>query len=267
MQAAARTGTVSRQEDPVARAKRTERTDARRRRRAEQAALAGETVEAGEAATSTGAKDAAAAKPAQAQRPSFTTMMKAAYRPPNIVADLKALPVVLLNPGFLIATVGSIGIAIWFVLSFNTAVSLVPIGNKEGLAQVSQSYQVPAMLMGMVVSPPPAIGAFLIGFMAKRASWLGGLIYGIVCSVVVVLVLQQPAGRLFTGDASAQDFIVTYVAWAPMGSALFAAAAAWYKRFLQLSSPARARQEQQKKQERKPQGRGDVKPNYRSGSR
>ncbi len=268
MQAAARNGAVSRQEDLVARAKRTERTDARRRSRAEQAALAGETTEATEAgATATGSSGTGSADAKPAQRPGFTTLMKSAYRPPNIIDDLKALPVVLLNPGFLLATASSIGIAIWFVLSFNSAVSQVAIGDTESLATVSQSYQIPAMLMGMVISPPPAVGAFLIGFMAKRASWLGGLIYGIVCTIVVILVLQQPAGRLFTGDGSAQDFIVTYAAWAPVGAALFAAAAAWYKRFLNLSNPNRARQEQQKKQERKPQGRGDVKPNVRSGSR
>jgi hypothetical protein len=268
MLAVAGSGAVSRQEDLVARAKRTQRTDARRRNRAEQAALAGETIEAGEPGTTSSGTGASATKPAQ-QRPGFTSLMKAAYRPPNIVDDLKSLPMVLLNPGFAIATLGSIGIAVYFVFTFNDAVSQVPIGDTAGLAAVSQSYQVAAMMMGLVVSPPPAVGAFLIGFFAKRASWLGGLIYGIVCTILVIFVLQQPAGRLFTGDAPPQDFIVTYAAWAPMGAALFAAAAAWYKRFLNMSNPNRAaRQEQQKKQERKPpQGRGDVKSNYRSGSR
>lgn len=257
----------------MARAKRTERTDARRRHRAEQAEQAEQvaaTAQANEKAGGSNGTASSTAKPANAQRPGFTNLMKAAYRSPNILEDLKSLPIVLLNPGFAIATAGSIGIAIWFVLSFNTAVSAVPIGDTEGLAAVSQSYQIPAMLMGMVISPPPAVGAFLIGFMAKRASWLGGLVYGIVCTIVVILVLQQPAGRLFTGDAATEDFMVTYIAWAPMGAALFAAAAAWYKRFLNMSNPNRAaRQEQQKqqKQERKPQGRGDVKTNSRSGSR
>mgnify|MGYP003347034142 CR=1 FL=1 len=65
-----------------------------------------------------------------------------------------------------------------------------------------------------------AVGAFLVGFLATRASWLGGLIYGIVCTIVVILVLQQPAGRLFTGDSPVQDFIVSYAAWAPVGAAL-----------------------------------------------
>jgi hypothetical protein len=261
----------------VARAKRTERTDARRRHRAEQAALAdatsGTEATAGSAVTSKAdatSKSVATSKPAQPQRPGFMTLMKQAYRAPNIVDDLKALPEVLINPGFAIATLGSIGIAIWFVVSYNSAVSAVPVGDTAGLAAVSQSYQIPAMLMGMVISPPPAVGAFLIGFMAKRASWLGGLIYGIICTIIVILVLQQPAGRLFTGDTAGDSILVTTAAWAPLGAALFAAAAAWYKRFLNMSNPNRARQEQQKKQqqpERKQQGRGDVKPNYRSGSR
>jgi hypothetical protein len=253
----------------VARAKRTERTDARRRHRAEQAALAGETIEVTESGDArTPQKSASVARPPQGQRPGFTTLMKEAYRSPNIIEDLKSLPMVLINPGFLIAVGGSVAIAIWFVLSYNPAVSEVPVGDTEGLAAVSQSYQIPALLMGMVISPPPAVGAFIIGFMAKRASWLGGLIYGIVCSVIVVAVLQQPAGRLFTGDASSDALLVQTAAWSPVGAALFAAAAAWYKRFLSLSNPNRARAEQDKKKPaQKPQGRGDVKTNYRSSSR
>jgi len=252
----------------VARAKRTERTDARRRYRAEQAALVGETIETPDFEDAAAPRRAAPSpSSSQAKRPGFTTLMKEAYRSPNIVEDLKSLPVVLVNPGLLIALGGSVAIAIWFVISYNPAVSQVPVGDAEGLAAVSQSYQLPALLMGMVISPPPAVGAFLIGFMAKRASWLGGLIYGIACSIIVLIVLQQPAGRLFTGDSSADALLVQTAAWSPMGAALFAAAAAWYKRFLALSNPNRARQEQQKKPERKPQGRGDVKTNYRSNSR
>ncbi len=253
----------------MARAKRTDRTDARRRRRAEQAALTGETETIEETTAKPGSTSATKAKPASGQRPGFTALMKQAYRPPQIIDDLKALPLVLINPGFLLASAGSIAIAVWFVLSYNTAVSAVPIGDAEGLAAVSNSYQIPAMLMGMVISPPPAVGAFLIGFMAKRASWLGGLIYGILCTIIVILVLQQPAGRLFTGDASAESFIASTAAWSPVGAALFAAAAAWYKRFLNLSNPSRAaaqRERDQQGKQQKPQGRGDVKPNHRSTS-
>jgi hypothetical protein len=265
----------------VARAKRTERTDARRRHRADAASQAEPTgAEAAsdvatsgttKAQTSAGksqapAKQGQQGQQSQQQRPGFTQLMKSAYRSPNIIEDFKSLPVVLMNPGLLIAVVGSIAISIWFCLAYNTAVSQVPIGDTAGLQAVSASYQIPAMLMGMVISPPPAVGAFLIGFMAKRASWLGGLIYGILCTIIVILVLQQPAGRLFTGDQDPMSIITSTAAWSPVGAALFAAAAAWYKRFLNLSNPNRARAEAEKKSASKqPAGRGNVKTNYRSG--
>jgi hypothetical protein len=255
----------------VARAKRTERTDARRRYREEQATLTGEegasetTMSESTSKSTTSKSTTQGAKPT-GQRLGFTTLMKAAYRPPRIVDDLKSLPIVVTNIGFIGATLGSIAIAVWFCISYNTAISAVPIGDTAGLQAVSASYQIPAMLMGMVISPPPAVGAFLIGFMAKRASWLGGLIYGVICTIIVILVLQQPAGRLFTADGSPDAIIASTAAWSPIGAALFAAAAAWYKRFLNLSNPNRAKAEEQKKTEKKPQGRGDVKPNHRSTS-
>jgi hypothetical protein len=265
----------------VARAKRTERTDARRRYREEQAPLTGEEG-ASETTSETTSKPTASnpsnsksstsksatdgARPA-GQRQGFMTLMKAAYRPPRVIDDLKSLPLVVTNIGFIGASLGSIAIAVWFCLSYNTPISAVPIGDTAGLQAVSASYQIPAMLMGMVISPPPAVGAFLIGFMAKRASWLGGLLYGILCTIIVILVLQQPAGRLFTADGSPDAIIASTAAWAPIGAALFAAAAAWYKRFLNLSNPNRARAEQEKKKTTgKPSGRGDVKPNHRSTS-
>ena len=97
-----------------------------------------------------------------------------------------------------------------------------------------------------------AIGAFLIGFTAKRASWLGGLIYGIFVTIVAIVILQTQAGRLLTGDTSAQAVIVGHAAWSPLGAALFASAAAWYRRFLDLANPNRQAQQQARKGKQKP---------------
>jgi hypothetical protein len=94
----------------VARAKRTERTDARKRHRAEQAVAAEASASEGTVASS-GSSSKAAAQPAKgAQRPGFMTMMKSAYRSPNIIEDLKSLPVVVTNIGFLAALGGSAAI-------------------------------------------------------------------------------------------------------------------------------------------------------------
>ena len=50
----------------------------------------------------------------------------------------------------------------------------------------------------MFVTPPTAAGAFLIGFTAKRASWLGGLAFGVVAAICYVVVLSSPAGKMLT---------------------------------------------------------------------
>ena len=94
----------------------------------------------------------------------------------------------------------------------------------------------------LVLTPPPMIGAFLIGFTAKRASWLGGLVYGVVVALTFVIVLATPAGRLVTLDQPT-DACSRPDGWRsrPMGAALFASAAAWYRRFLDLANPNRGK--------------------------
>ena len=93
----------------------------------------------------------------------------------------------------------------------------------------------------MALQPPPAIGAFLIGFTAKRASWLGGLLYGIFVdhrrdrgAPDARRAACSPADELVRrGDHRATP------PWSPVGAALFASAAAWYRRFLDLANPNR----------------------------
>ena len=75
----------------MARAKRTDRTEARRRYRAEQAALGGDTTTdvAVEAAPAKGRSTASKA-PAPAPRPGIIASFKAAYRPVDLRGDLRA---------------------------------------------------------------------------------------------------------------------------------------------------------------------------------
>ena len=92
----------------------------------------------------------------------------------------------------------------------------------------------------MALQPPPAIGAFLIGFTAKRASWLGGLIYGIFVTHRgdrrPADAGRPPAHRRRLGATRSSS---GHAAWSPIGAALFASAAAWYRRFLDLANPNR----------------------------
>lgn len=241
----------------MARAKRTDRTEARRRHRAELAGLTDSESASQPASTSSARSGSKAAAPAApVKRPSITAAFKGAVRPLDIRGDLLALPKVVTSWGFLAAVALTVVAAGWFVFAYNDAMAAVastaPVTELE---KVVGGNSIPYFVATMAMQPPPAIGAFLIGFAAKRASWLGGLIYGIVVALVAVVILQLPAGRLLTGNGPADPVIVGHAAWSPLGAALFASAAAWYRRFLDLSNPNRVAQRQ-----REAQGRGDMKP-------
>ena len=252
----------------MARAKRTDRTEARRRHRAEQAALA--EVESGdETATATASPSSAKGstkgasrgteKPAPAARPGIMGAFRGAYRPLNLRGDLAALPLIFSNLGFLAAMVGTAAIAVVFVLAYNDVLAAIPVGTAttDQLSAIVQTSTIPYFLGTMALQPPPVIGAFLIGFMAKRGSWLTGLVYGIFVVIVATLVFATPAGRLFTQDGaqgSTSNLVIGFAAWSPVGSALLASAAAWYRRFLDLSNPNRGQRGAKPQQ-----GRGNTK--------
>ncbi len=244
----------------MARAKRTDRTEARRRYRAEQAALATDELDIdddGAGTSAAGARSAPANSSGTTKRPSIVAAFKGAIRPLDLRGDIAALPQVLLNWGFLAAVGLTVVAAGWFVLAYNEPMSAVqPGAPASDLEAVVGTNSIPYFVATMALQPPPAIGAFLIGFAAKRASWLGGLIYGIFVTIVAIIVLQLPAGRLLTGNGPADAVIIGHAAWSPLGAALFASAAAWYRRFLDLSNPNRGGAQRQNKS----QGRGDMKP-------
>ncbi len=241
----------------MARAKRTDRTEARRRHRAQLTGLDDfeSTTEPTSASSErSGSKSAAPAAPLP--RPSITAAFRGAMRPLDIRGDLRVLPQILTNWGFLAALAVTAVAAGWFVLAYNDAMAAVsttaPVSELEELVGGNS---IPYFVATMAMQPPPAIGAFLIGFAAKRGSWLGGLVYGIVVTIVAIVILQLPAGRLLSGNGPADAVIIGHAAWSPLGAALFASAAAWYRRFLDLSNPNRAAQRQ-----RQAPGRGDMRP-------
>jgi hypothetical protein len=257
----------------LARAKRTDRTEARRRYRAEQASVtsdldedASDGDETGAGAKPRAAKATTAARTASPQqRPSFAAAFRSAFRRADLRADLLSLPQILTHWGLLAALAATIGSTIVFILSTNEfAASLDlslsdptagrPIGTVSNLSYIAVS---------LFVAPPPAAGAFLVGFTAPRASWLGGLIYGIVAAGCYTVILLSPTGRLFIGANDPQPYIVNAWIVAPLGATFFAAASAWYKRFLNLANPNRGRPQQKPA----PKGRGNARPNSRAAGR
>jgi len=216
----------------VARAKRTARAEARRRHRAESAADTTEAFE-GEASEEVPAEPAPVkARPGRTpardpmrggpERPppagGIRNAFRLAFRPMNLREDLALLPRLLVHRAFWLP----------MLLSTATAGAIIAFQGRELISQFAMTY---------FVYPPPIGAIFLAGFLAPRASYLLGAVIGIVTSVLFGLVVAS-VPVLFAG-ATFVDGLVSGLATSPVSGILFASAAAWYRRFLYLASPAR----------------------------
>jgi hypothetical protein len=225
----------------VARAKRTERAEARRRYRAASTDVTAE----GDDALDTPAIPAAALprgyrdrRPASAgetataptARPGFLGALRAAAGPVDIRGDLRALPSILVR--------SKAGWVPALVILATAAALLVP-----SLA----SNQLVVMAGNVILQPPPMIIAFLAGMLAPRAAWLMGglmgLLSGLAYVVVVTIntdVLVTPLGFTYSVLAEqkiayAQSVLIT----APVFGIAVGAFAGFYRRFLNMSTPQR----------------------------
>lgn len=204
----------------LARAKQTSRADARRRYR-QTAAAEAEAVEGEEAGTAEAATSRArptSGTPGKGGRPGLLGSFRNAYHPPHYAEDLRALPALLQSRWFLIALALE---ALGFV-----AIVVLPANPISVLAFET-----------LTVSPA-MVPIFLVGFTAPRASYLLGLIVGLVDVVINGLYLVY-AGAQSGISVPVGTYLLNLVALGIPTSMVFAAAAAWYKRFLALSSPRR----------------------------
>jgi hypothetical protein len=221
----------------VARAKQTGRAEARRRHRQTVAAQATEAEENG-AELDYGERKPDAG-PRGAPRPARTPTraptgrvgifdsFRLAYHPAHLREDLRALPELLRSRAFLAAT----GV----LLAGGLAWLLFPVRSGSALA------------WELLVVPGSALAPQLIGgFFAPRASYLIGFVLGILQTLVFVLVTISPPvvaayEALQPGSAPVMrvDQVLSALLSSAVTGALFAAAAAWYRRFLSLSSPRR----------------------------
>jgi hypothetical protein len=214
---------------PVARAKQTDRAEARRRYRqtATQAPSDDDAeLDFGERPDTKPGKAAQGThtEPRQSVgRVGFMGAFRQAYRPPRVREDLAALPMLLRTRGFL------------------AAIGLVLLG--AVIVLIFPNYTGSRFAWELLVWPGSALAPQLVaGFFAPRASYLLGLLVGIVQGIVFTIFLTQFSERLGTTlptDQVGSLLSVSFVT-GPVSGALFAAAAAWYRRFLALSSPSRS---------------------------
>jgi hypothetical protein len=219
----------------VARAKRTNRAEARRRYRAtliDDPESMDEDLDADSGAIDDRPVPAArrdratASSPGPAQRPSVVGALRGAFRPTDLRGDIAALPQLLRHRSFLIPLATIIVAAAAVTIS----------GGTDAISRILAPY--------FLVAPPVA-PVFIAGFIAPRASYLLGGLLGFISQIAYIAVLSSPAvQQAATGTVVAPDYSPGAVGGAFIVAvafgAFYAAAAAWYKRFLALASPSRA---------------------------
>ncbi len=212
----------------MARAKRTDRAEARRRHR--QAQLAQEEIDEG--ATIEGAPSRTRVAPiatrreAVPPRPGVLGAIRSAAAPAPIRADLAALRGIALHskaiwvPGLLILATGIL--------------VLIPDMSKNVMV---------VLLFQAFLYPPPMAAAFLAGLLAPRAAWLAGGLLGVLAALVFsgdALLLAGATGAGLTSSGASNLAQLVIYAWAvsPIMGIGVGAFAGFYRRFLRMTGPA-----------------------------
>lgn len=227
----------------MARAKRFDRDRAEARRRYRAAIPAGADpsaeTEDGEEATpveSPAPVPAARRSPARpvvtrpgaaSQRPRMGIIQaaKEAYRVVHLRSDLAGLPKLLIHRSLWIP----------ILLSLASTVLIIVTGPQNAIASFAFN------VFGL---PPAMASVFVAGFFAPTAAWLAGGIVGLAASIFYTGFLFIAArGSIPNVDPTTYQQIsestVSAFVIGPLYGIVLGAAAAWYKRWLYLSSPAR----------------------------
>lgn len=213
----------------MARSKRLNRAEARRRYRAAQAATGEEGLDEAldEAPSASGRGARPGRQPAPApRRMGFMETFRAASRPLDLRGDLAYLPRLLLNPR-----------AVWL------PIALIAVGFAVRLATPDDDQGIPFLVFQLLAYSPPVLPAFVAGFFAPRASYLAGLVVGIVGTLAfATLALSRPELLVPPAEipeSEATAFVISSLLVSGSVTALYSTAAAWYRRFLAISSAAR----------------------------
>jgi hypothetical protein len=214
----------------VARAKKTDRSEARRRARAVSATSDPSTGADGipAAAASTGKAPAgAAAGSAAAQRPSIVGAFREAARPIDLRGDIRRIPWLITRTNAIwLPSLLVVGAAIWYASSGAT-------GSLQNFA------------FTLLVYPPPQIGAlFLAGVLTDRMSYMAGGIVGLVCGIVFALYLAFapiPEGAL--QGTQPQVYMLYGLVLSPLSGLAIGGFAGFYRRFLRRANPNSGRRQ------------------------
>lgn len=221
----------------MARAKRTDRAAARRRYRSEQGLAPLDTeaplepLEPLDGPASSGQVDRARPQQPPSARRSIGAAFREAFHPLDVRGDLRALPQLVRDKALWIPVILTITTSLLFVI-------VRPEGRSDPASVIT------VFLYQYFLVTPAIGGVFIAGFLAKRASWLLGVLVGLVAATCYSFLILN--GFIGVPPSAAptslvQDVIFASFLLSPVVGAFFAATAAWYRRFLYLSNPNRGR--------------------------
>ena len=218
----------------MARAKRTDRAEARRQHRErlreemEALAAAEETGEAEDPAIGVGKMKSAHDRPSRSGefanpvgRMGMAASAKAAFRQPTYIDDLKNLRTLIFK-----------SYAVWPIFVIVAAAALFCFARVNKDTTVDND-PVIAISLQFILVPIPTLMPMLAGYLAPRATWLAGaLAGGIGTSGYVALVIGANLKVVGSARIDSPGIIIEAVLASAALGALLGAASGWYKRFL-----------------------------------
>ena len=242
----------------MARAKRTERAEARRRYRATLATDPGRGRRRRRRAASRGSSRAPTLEPRAGRQESsgtpervgFLDAFKLSIRPVHVREDLASLPWITVHTK-----------AIWVPILITVAATIAT-------AATGARDMVTGLLFTYFVVFPAIGGVFIGGFLAPRASWLVGSWSGScrrrATSCLAWRLAADRRGAVQPQPHRRRGLRIHLLA---DHGCLLRGRAAWYRRFLALSSPNRQRRQSQAPKQRPGDGRTRAKPSQKAGAK
>jgi hypothetical protein len=161
---------------------------------------------------------------------------------PDVLADLRAAPAVLLARPWILAPFGLV-----IVGAFLAATGNMASGSIEATAV--------ALLLAQ-----PTLLYFVVGYLAPRGSYIFGAVLGLFAAVLYVVIVLNKLGPDVTGGDITTGAL-SYVLIQVMSGGLFAGFASWYRSFLRSAGERnRQRSEERRRAEQREQRRTASKP-------
>jgi hypothetical protein len=222
----------------VARAKNTDRAEARRRYRAATAAeVESDAASVPAAAVPRDARPSSAPKAAAepVKRASILEAFRQAARPADVRGDIRALPRILRTEP-----------RVWLAPGLVLLGGIILVVPQLGESSIGR------LITGLLIFPQPLIPYFLGGMLVSRGAWLVGLLTGMLAGIISTIYILTVSATGLSGISESQrsDALLYVIVVSPLFGLATGAFAGFYRRFLRVASPAQQQRKAAAKSQR-----------------